>query len=58
MFSDGGSVADQGEFEGVYSLGTGFHYMSPVGAIKLDLAYGIGDDDKSWRLHISLGAEL
>lgn len=58
LFSDGGSVADQGEFEGVYSLGTGLHYMSPVGAIKLDLAYGIDGDDKSWRLHISLGAEL
>jgi len=58
LFSDGGSVADQGEFEPVYSLGTGIHYMSPVGAIKFDLAYGIDDDDKSWRLHISLGAEL
>lgn len=58
IFSDGGSVADQGEFEPVYSLGTGVHYMSPVGAIKLDFAYGIDGDDKSWRLHLSLGAEL
>ncbi|PKI16249.1 autotransporter assembly complex protein TamA [Colwellia sp. 12G3] len=61
LFSDGGSAANKGEFEPVYSFGTGLHYLSPVGAIKLDAAYGINDyDDKKnrWRLHINLGAEL
>jgi len=58
LFSDGGSVANKGEFEPVYSLGSGIHYMSPVGAVKFDLAYGIKDDQKDWRIHINLGAEL
>lgn len=58
LFSDGGSVANKGEFEPVYSLGSGLHYLSPVGAVKLDFAYGIDDDDKNWRIHINLGAEL
>ncbi|KGJ93962.1 autotransporter assembly complex protein TamA [Colwellia psychrerythraea] len=61
LFSDGGSAADKGEFELVYSFGTGLHYISPVGAIKLDVAYGINDydnKDNGWRLHINLGAEL
>jgi translocation and assembly module TamA len=58
LFSDGGSVADKGEFEPVYSLGSGMHYLSPVGAVKLDFAYGINGDDKNWRIHINLGAEL
>ena len=58
LFSDAGSVANKGEFEPVYSVGSGLHYMSPVGAIKLDVAYGIDGDDTQWRLHINLGAEL
>jgi len=61
LFSDGGSAANKGEFEPVYSFGSGLHYISPVGAIKLDAAYGINDydnKDNRWRLHINLGAEL
>jgi len=61
LFSDGGSAANKGEFEPVYSFGTGLHYLSPVGAIKFDAAYGINDHDNQkngWRLHINLGAEL
>ena len=58
LFSDGGNVGNKGEFEPVYSFGSGLHYISPVGAVKLDLAYGIDDDEKDWRIHISLGAEL
>lgn len=58
LFSDGGSAADKGEFEPVYSVGSGLHYISPVGAIKFDFAYGVDGDDKNWRIHINLGAEL
>lgn len=58
LFSDGGSVADKGEFEPVYSLGTGIHYLSPIGAIKFELAHGVDDNNSQWRLHFNLGAEL
>ena len=58
LFADGGSVTNKNEFHPVYSVGTGVHYMSPVGAIKLDFAYGINDNDKHWRTHINLGAEF
>jgi translocation and assembly module TamA len=60
FFSDGGSVANKGEFEPVYSLGSGLHYLSPVGAVKFDLAYGFDDNNENdkWRVHINLGAEL
>jgi len=60
LFSDGGSVANKGEFEPVYSIGSGIHYLSPVGAVKFDLAYGFDDDDDNdqWRIHINIGAEL
>jgi len=60
LFSDGGSVANKGEFEPVYSFGSGIHYLSPVGAVKFDLAYGFdqNDENEKWRIHINLGAEL
>ena len=60
LFSDGGSVANKGEFEPVYSFGSGIHYLSPVGAVKFDLAYGFDDNDENdkWRIHLNLGAEL
>jgi len=58
LFTDGGSTANKGEYEPVYSFGSGLHYISPVGAVKVDVAYGINDDDKNWRIHINLGAEL
>jgi len=58
LFSDGGSVTNKDEFEPVYSIGSGIHYLSPVGAVKFDFAYGIDNDDKGWRIHITLGAEL
>lgn len=58
FFSDGGSVANKGEFNPVYSFGSGIHYLTPVGAIKFDYAYGFDGDKKTKRIHISLGAEL
>ena len=60
LFSDAGSVANKGEFEPVYSFGSGIHYLSPVGAVKFDIAYGFDDNDDNdkWRVHINLGAEF
>lgn len=58
LFTDGGNVANKGEFNPVYSFGSGMHYLSPVGAVKFDLAYGINDDETGWRVHINIGAEL
>ena len=58
FFSDGGSVANKGEFNPVYSFGSGIHYLTPVGAVKFDYAFGFDGDKKTNRIHISLGAEL
>jgi translocation and assembly module TamA len=58
IFSDGGSVTNKDELNPVYSIGSGIHYLSPVGAVKLDFAYGVADDNEEWRIHLNLGAEL
>ncbi len=57
-FVDAGDAFDEGEFDGHYGAGFGVHYMSPVGAIRLELASDLSEDDPSWRLHVNIGAEF
>ncbi|WP_394176258.1 autotransporter assembly complex protein TamA [Thalassotalea litorea] len=58
VFSDAGNATDNIRIDPVYSVGFGVHYISPVGAIRVDFGYGISEDDPSWKLHFNLGAEL
>jgi translocation and assembly module TamA len=57
LFADIGSSFDTG-FQKSYSVGPGIHYMSPIGAIKLDVGYSLSEESPSWRIHLNLGAEL
>lgn len=57
LFADIGSSFDTG-FQKSYSIGPGIHYLSPIGAIKLDVGYSLSEDSPSWRIHLNLGAEL
>jgi len=58
VFVDAGDAFDEGEFDINVGVGFGVHYLTPVGAIKIELANGVTDDDPSWRLHINIGAEF
>ncbi|XQW84829.1 autotransporter assembly complex protein TamA [Thalassotalea piscium] len=58
LFVDGGSVNNQDKLDPVYSVGPGLHYLSPIGPIRFALGYSLSDDDPSWRIHFSIGAEL
>lgn len=59
-FTDFGNAFDDLDktLEPAYSIGVGAHWLSPVGAIKIDVGYGVSEEDPPWRLHISMGAEL
>ncbi|BDY05639.1 autotransporter assembly complex family protein [Ferrimonas sp. YFM] len=57
-FVDGGNAFNTNDFTPVYSVGLGVHWISPVGPIKLDVGYGISEDDPPWRIHITIGADL
>jgi len=57
LFADIGSAFDKG-FKRSYSVGPGIHYISPIGAIKLDVGYSLSEESPSWRIHLNLGAEL
>lgn len=54
LFVDGGSVADKiGDLKTRWGVGAGMRYNSPVGPLRLDLAYGL--QPREWRLHFNVG---
>jgi translocation and assembly module TamA len=54
LFVDAGDAADRwNELHPVVGVGTGLHYRSPVGPLRLDVAYGI--NEQRWRLYLSVG---
>jgi len=57
VFVDAGNAADRwGEIRPVFGYGVGVHYRSPIGPLRLDVAYG--EAVKDWRFHISIGITL
>ena len=53
-FVDAGNAAERfSELHPAVGVGVGLHYRSPVGPLRLDLAYGV--DVKRFRLHLSAG---
>lgn len=58
VFLDGGDAYRKDKFKFKYSVGPGIHYLSPIGAIRLDLGYSLSKENPSWRIHFNLGAEL
>lgn len=58
LFLDAGDAFDKGEFEANYGAGFGLHYLTPVGAIKIEVANSLSEDNPQWRLHINIGAEF
>jgi translocation and assembly module TamA len=58
LFTDAGDAFSTGNFELNYSAGLGAHYMSPVGAIRIEVANSLSEDHPSWRLHLNIGAEF
>ncbi len=58
VFIDGGDAFDDGEFDLNYGAGFGVHYVTQVGAIRLELANPMSKDNPSWRMHLAIGAEF
>ena len=58
LFVDAGDAFDRGEFEAKVGAGFGVHYVTPVGAVRVELANSVSEDDPSWRLAFAIGAEF
>lgn len=57
-FIDAGRSFDH--FDERYWVGAGFglRWLSPVGPFRIDLGFGVSEDDIPWLIHISLGPDL
>lgn len=58
VFVDAGDAFDEGEFELNVGAGVGVHYVTQVGAIRLEVANPVTKDNPSWRVHFAIGAEF
>ncbi|WOJ95671.1 autotransporter assembly complex family protein [Congregibacter brevis] len=58
LFVDAGDAFDSGDFETNVGVGLGIHYLSPVGALRLELANPVSESGGSWRVHVNIGAEF
>jgi len=58
IFADTGSAFNNwNEMNQRQSIGTGIRWITPVGSIRIDYAKAI-DEEKGWRLHITIGPDL
>mgnify|MGYP000291090881 CR=1 FL=1 len=58
VFTDAGDAFVGGDVDFKVGVGFGVHYLTPVGALKIELANSISEADPDWRVHINIGAEL
>lgn len=59
VFVDAGSAfTDTNEVSPAIGVGVGMRWISPVGPVRFDLANGISEPGKPFRIHLTLGAAL
>lgn len=54
----GGSFDDYSQTEYVTGAGAGIRWLSPIGPLRLDFAWGVSRDDKPFNIHFYMGPEL
>jgi translocation and assembly module TamA len=57
-FADAGNAFDSSEITLRAGYGLGIRWFSPVGRLRVDLAFPDDTEDDEWRVHIGLGADL
>ncbi len=58
LFVDAGNAFDSVTEPVKVGTGFGLRWISPVGAIRLDFAWGVSEDNVPFRVHFSLGPSL
>lgn len=58
LFVDAGDAFDSTDFDINVGPGFGIHYISPVGAVRVEFANSASDEDPSWRMVLNIGAEF
>lgn len=57
-FVDAGNAVDTNSIQLKHAYGIGARWYSPIGRLRLDLAFPSDTDADEWRLHFGLGADL
>jgi translocation and assembly module TamA len=57
-FVDAGNAFDTSEIDAKVGYGLGVRWYSPVGRLRLDLAFPDDTEDDDWRIHFGIGADL
>lgn len=58
LFVDAGNAMNSFDADPKVGTGFGIHWISPVGPIRLDFAWGVSEDKVPFRLHFSMGPQL
>ena len=58
VFADGGNAFDESGLDMRTGAGIGTRWRSPVGPVRIDIAWPVNDPGHGPRLHISLGPDL
>lgn len=58
VFMDAGRAYNHGDEPWHRSVGIGARWLSPVGQIRVDIAFPVNDEVTGWRLHIFMGPPL
>lgn len=57
-FVDAGTATNDYRDPVKVGTGMGVRWLSPLGPVRIDLAFGVSETHIPWRLHFGLGAEL
>ncbi|HEY5718449.1 MAG TPA: autotransporter assembly complex family protein [Motiliproteus sp.] len=58
LFVDHGAAINSLDSPLSTGVGSGLRWQSPIGPVRLDLAWALSKDDTPWRLHFSIGPDL
>lgn len=57
-FVDAGNAFDTDQIDAKVGYGVGVRWYSPVGRLRLDVAFPNDKEDDDWRIHFGIGADL
>lgn len=58
FFDAGNAFNTLDNFDVAQGAGIGVRWSSPIGQIRVDLASALSEEDRPWRVHISIGPDL
>ncbi|KGE04290.1 autotransporter assembly complex protein TamA [Pseudohaliea rubra] len=58
LFADAGDAFLDDNPDLKVGAGVGIHFLTPVGALKFEVANSVSEANPDWRIHINIGAEL